>query len=143
MGSVNKTAGGIGTLALDATNNALDAAMSEFDSEVRVKVSVDTSELDNWVNNELGSIRPYTSFVNRMADASRPNHNQNGSNLSRNDDDNRRNDEIKQPIEYHAHLHALGSLPKSTIDRMAKDFEESLKRMEDSSKMGRGEPVMF
>ena len=77
MGSVDTTAGNVGKLALDATNNALDAAMSEFDAEVKVKVLVDTSELDNWVINELGSIGPNTSFVNRMDDASRPNHNQN------------------------------------------------------------------
>lgn len=136
MGSVNKTAGGIGNLALDATNNALDAAMSEFDSEVRVKVLVDTSELDNWVNNELGSIRPNTSFVNRMADASRPNTNQNEDKMYT---------EPKESNEYNydVHIHATGELPRATIRRMAHQFKDEIDTIDRRSRMNRGEEVVY
>ena len=136
MGSVNKTAGGIGNLALDATNNALDAAMSEFDSEVKVKVLVDTSELDSWVNNELGSIRPNTSFINRMADASRPNNNQNEDKMYT--EPNESNE-----YNYDVHIHATGELPRSTIRRMAHQFKDEIDTIDRRTRINRGEEVVY
>ena len=136
MDSVDTTAGNVGKLALDATNNALDAAMSEFDAEVKVKVLVDTSELDNWVINELGSIEPNTSFVNRMADASRPNHNQNEDKMYT---------EPKESNEYNydVHIHATGELPRATIRRMANQFKDEIDMIDRRSRINRGEEVFY
>ena len=136
MDSVDTTAGNVGKLALDATNNALDAAMSEFDSEVKVKVLVDTSELDNWVNSELGSIGPNTSFVNRMADASRPNYNQNEDKMYT---------EPKESNEYNydVHIHATGELPRATIRRMAHQFKDEIDTIDRRSRINRGEEVVY
>lgn len=136
MGSVDTTAGNVGKLALDATNNALDAAMSEFDSEVKVKVAVDASELDNWVNNELGSIRPNTSFINRMADESRPSYNQNEDKMYTEPNESNQ-------YNYDVHIHATGSLPRTTIRSMAEQFKEEIELIDRRSRISRGEEVVY
>ena len=136
MGSVNKTAGNMGKLALDATNNALDAAMSEFDSEVRVKVLVDSTELDNLMNNELSSIRPNTRFTNRMVGESQPRNIQNEDRMYR---------EPKETNEYNydVHIHATGSLPRTTIRSMAEQFKEEIELIDRRSRINRGEEVVY
>ena len=136
MGRVNKTAGNMGRLALDATNNALDAAMSTLDPEVRVKVLVDSTELDNLMNNELSSIRPNTRFTNRMVGESQPRNIQNEDRMYR---------EPKETNEYNydVHIHATGSLPRTTIRSMAEQFKEEIELIDRRSRINRGEEVVY
>ena len=136
MGSVDKTAGNMGSLALDATNNALNAAMSEFDSEVRVKVLVDSTELDNLMNNELSSIRPNTRFTNRMVGESQPRYSQNEDRMYREPKEN-------NEYNYDVHIHATGALPRTTIRSMAEQFKEEIELIDRRSRINRGEEVVY
>lgn len=44
---------------------------------------------------------------------------------------------------YHLHLSVQGELPRSTIRRMAQQFEEEIKRLNDRKRISRGEEVSF
>lgn len=92
----------------------------------------DTSEMDNMLRNYS------RETTNRYANVR---NNQNGNNWNNREFDRRPEPATK--VEYHAHLTTQGSLPTSAINRMAKDFDNAIKKMEDRHKINRGESVRY
>lgn len=97
----------------------------------------DTSELDDMFERYANETNRRTN--NRYGSIEYAN-NQNGNNLHT---DSRTNGPQGPNIEYHAHLEVHGALPKSTIDRMARDLDNAIKKMDDRKRIGRGEDVGF
>lgn len=126
----------LGSQVVDATNSMLDASVSEMDTEVRVKVVMDTTDLDNFNPDSFKINHPDTRFTNHMVESSQPRYNQNEDKMYR---------EPKESNEYNydVHIHATGSLPRTTIRSMAEQFKEEIELIDRRSRINRGEEVVY
>ena len=137
----SKSTSDVATDAMNALKNALGRMDEAIDSDVDlnpvIRPVLDMDDVINELNSNLGgrnidvsAAQTRLSRLRREAEIER----QNGSKST---------SEPKQEVHYHAHLKAYGSLPKKAIDKMAKDFDASIKSLEDRRKMNRGEEVIF
>ena len=126
----------LGSQVVDATNSMLDASVSELDTEVRVKVVMDTADLDNFNPDSFKVHHPDTRFTNHMVESSQPRYAQNEDKMYR---------EPKESNEYNydVHIHATGSLPRTTIRSMAEQFKEEIELIDRRSRINRGEEVVY
>src|SRR5690625_903266 len=138
-GAVKEKAGVMGRDALESTNEFLDSMSADMDREVRVKVVMDTADFDNWNPEGFNPVVPNTRFTNRMVSESQPRNNQNEDNLNRNGD---RPSETNE-YNYDVHIHATGSLPRTTIRQMATQFKEEIETIDRRNRINRGEEVVY
>ena len=137
--TVREKAGVMGRDALSATNEFLDSMTTDMDREVRVKVVIDTKDFDDWDPEGFNPVVPNTRFTNRMVGESQPRNNQNEDNLNRNGD---RPSETNE-YNYDVHIHATGSLPRTTIRKMATQFKEEIETIDRRDRINRGEEVVY
>ena len=126
----------LGSQVVDATNSMLDASVSEMDTEIRIKVVMDTTDLDNFNPDSFKVHHPDTRFTNHMVESSQPRNIQNEDRMYR---------EPKESNEYNydVHIHATGSLPRTTIRSMAEQFKEEIELIDRRSRINRGEEVVY
>lgn len=139
-GAVKEKAGDMGRDALKSTNEFLDSMSMDMDREVRVKVVMDTDDFDEWNPEGIDPIVPNTRFTNAMVNESQPRNNQNGNNMNSNNGDHP--SEVNE-YNYDVHIHAAGSLPRTTIRKMATQFKEEIETIDRRDRINRGEEVVY